>query len=121
MTALIITDRLVAFLPNSAHGQSQNARAAFERDCRKLGLTILENEQFLFAYNVLTERQIQGIGETLVLDIFPGTAASGRPFEQLCNMPNWAARHEFLEQEAQCYNLFELTDTACDLESDSLV
>ncbi len=58
--------------------------------------------------------------KTMVLDVFPGTSASGRHLNLNMKQSSWTEWHKQAEKEAQFYNLLELTAERFRLESDSL-
>lgn len=120
MTATIITDRVVAFLPETPGKIPSDLESALAALCRMQELTALNGNCGLFACNVIDGAPEPARTKHLVLDILPGTAAAGRPFDRLENLSDWSSRHALLEQEAQLYNLFDLNSDRLELESDPL-
>lgn len=120
MAAPIITDRLVAFLPETPDRMPSGLGTTLSAFCNAQGLTVLDGPGICFACNIISGTPEAGQSRRLVLDILPGTAAAGRPFNRLENFTDWPSRHAFLEEEAQLYNLFELNSDRLALESDPL-
>lgn len=120
MTAPIITDRLVAFLPETPDRMPSGLETTLSSFCRTQGLTALDGPGIYFACNIRDGTHEPGQSRRLVLDILPGTAAAGRPFDRVTDFSGWPSRHAFLEEEAQIYNLFDLDSDRLVLESDPL-
>lgn len=120
MTAPILTDRVIAFLPDTPGIIAQELKRSLDELCRRQDLSVLHAPHIFFACKLIAGTPApKGTGQ-LVLDVLTGTAAAGRPFERLQTQQDWPSRHAFLEQEAQLYNLFDLGADSVRLESDPL-
>ncbi len=122
ITAQTLTSRFLAYLPEPGISNG-SLTARLSRYAESVGLTIRRSDPFFFACALpqSMNNQEKGISEDeTVLDVFPGTAASKRSFNVPSGRWDWEAWHKMASREAQCYNLFRLTDEGMEWQSDPL-
>ncbi len=110
--------RFVGYLPDGGDcGRAELAQMAHQ--VARLGLETLRHDPYLLAVPApvppCTGRA------TMLLDVFPGTAASARlAAANFDDAKSAEDVHHVAEQSAQCYNLLQTTDASFSLESDAL-
>ncbi|MCK4859445.1 MAG: hypothetical protein KAS87_02685 [Candidatus Omnitrophica bacterium] len=120
--SLIVTTRFIAFLPDQKESRNPDSYILrIEADVRKRDFSILQTREYFFACGkVAYEFKNAYRGELMILDVFPGTKASGRNFDSLMRYTTWPKLHSVAAVEAQFYNLIKLSCSMFQLESDPL-
>lgn len=117
MTVVNPITKFVAYLPNSDdRGREELAHVANESP--ELGLdTLRQDNYFLAAATAAPSKRPDE--NSMLLDVFPGTAASTRlataNFRDATTVEDI---HNCAEQSAQCYNLLQASDSEFSLQSD---
>lgn len=115
-----VTTRVLAYLPTGRNPRDSKAFAATADGARRLGLSVLRRRPYLLACDSVQADPADTEQDRLILDIFEGTAASGRSFEGNGKGPDWPLWHSVAEREAQFYNLIEATSESLRIESDPM-
>lgn len=111
--------RFIAYLPD-ADGAERAVHGRIKRCVEALGLHITLADRWLLA----VDRQVSansGAPPEMLLDVFPGTAASARfASADFAHAATLDAMHCLAEASAQCYNLIQAGERDFRLESDAM-
>lgn len=128
--AIDIVSGFLIYLPASTRPRDDGEEERIAETATRLGYALRRRRPFLLACGPASGASGGRTGTAspgaVILDVFPGTAASGRRFlpatggDSAGTRGDWAAWHAMAEREAQFYNLVEATDESLCIESDPI-